>query len=75
MGGEDEIEIGDEPLFHGHADTRAETLTGPLARNFGGGQLVGDFTVGSKELLTQGRGYGPSGGGEVNPLEHAVSST
>ena len=67
--------MGDEPLFHDHAATRAETLTGPLARNFGGGQLVGDFTVGSKELLTQSTGYGPSGDGKVNPLEHAVSQT
>ena len=69
----DEVGIGDQPLFHYHANTKAETLTGPLSKNFGGGQLVGDFTVGSKELLTQSTGYGPSGGSKVNPLEHAVS--
>lgn len=73
-GGEDEIEI-DAPLQHNHANTRAETLTGPLSKNFGGGQLIGDFTVGSRDLLTQSRGYGPKGGGKVNPLEHAIEET
>ena len=71
-GGEDEIQI-EEPLQHNHVNTRAETLTGPLSKNFGGGQLIGDFTVGSKDLLTQSVGYGPSKNGKVGPLEHAVS--
>lgn len=72
-GGKDEIEI-DEPLQHDHVDTMAETLTGPLARNYGGGQLVGDFTVGSQELFSQGEGYGPASG-TVSPLEHVVQET
>ena len=59
MGGSDEIAM-DAPLLHSHMDTKAETLTGALAKNFGGGQLIGEFTVGSKHLLTQGKGYGPS---------------
>lgn len=70
-GGEDWIEI-DEPLLHKHKDTMAETLTGSLAKNFGGGQLMGDFTVGSRDLVTQGKGYGPSQGEKLTPLEHVA---
>lgn len=50
-GGSDEVSIGELPLRHKHPDTKAETLTGPLSDKFGGGQLIGDFTIGSKELV------------------------
>lgn len=50
-GGSDEVSIGNAPLRHKHPDTMAETLTGPLSDKFGGGQLMGDFTIGSKELV------------------------
>lgn len=50
-GGLDEVSIGSIPLQHNHPDTMAETLTGPLSDKFGGGQLMGDFTIGSKELV------------------------
>ena len=73
-GGKDEVQIGN-PLAHTHIDTKAETLTGPLSRNFGGGQLIGDFTVGSKDLLTQDKLYGPTSESKVSPLEHVVQET
>jgi hypothetical protein len=50
-GGLDEVTIGSLPLRHNHPETMAETLTGPLSDKFGGGQLMGDFTIGSKELV------------------------
>lgn len=48
----------------------AETLTAPLSDRFGGGQLIGNFTVGSKELMTYNKGYGPTVGTRISPLEH-----
>lgn len=71
-GGSDEVSIGNVPLGHGHPQTKAETLTGPLASRIGGGQLIGDFTIGSKELVAQGSGYGPTKDAIASPLEHAV---
>ena len=50
-GGLDDVSIGSLPLQHNHPNTMAETLTGPLSDKFGGGQLMGDFTIGSKELV------------------------
>ena len=50
-GGYDEVSIGNLPLWHTHPETMAETLTGPLSDKFGGGQLMGDFTIGSKEQV------------------------
>ena len=38
--GSDEVEISDIP-HHVHPDTKAETFTGPIATNRGGGDLVG----------------------------------
>ena len=35
---------------------------------------MGDFTVGSQELFSQGEGYGPASG-TVSPLEHVVQET
>ena len=71
VGGKDNVEL-DVPIGHDHYNTRAEALTGPLVRNFGGGQLVGNITVGSQNLLTQDTGYGPSKGESVKPLEHTT---
>ena len=70
-GGNDYVEFN-VPVEHGHKNTKAEALTGPLVRNFGGGQLVGNLTVGSQNLLAQDTGYGPSKGEAVKPLEHAA---
>ena len=33
----------------------AETLTEPITRNFGGSTLVGNFTIGSKQVVSQGK--------------------
>ena len=71
VGGNDNVEF-DVPIGHAHQNTKAEALTGPLVRNFGGGQLVGNITVGSQNLLAQDIGYGPSKGEAVNPLEHTA---
>ena len=70
-GGADEVSIGNEPLLHKHGDTKAETLTSALAKDKGGDELVGNFTIGNKELLTNGK-YGPAIDLVVKPL--AVSS-
>ena len=51
IGGLDDVSIGSLPLQHNHPNTMAETLTGPLSDKFGGGQLMGDFTIGSKEQV------------------------
>lgn len=48
----------------------AETLTGPLARNFGGGQIIGDLTIGVKEFLDQAIGYGPTTDIKISPVPH-----
>lgn len=72
-GGSDEATIGNEPLQHNHYETMAETLTGPLAINSGGGQTIGDLTIGVKEFLAQSIGYGPSIGSKVFPLKASDS--
>lgn len=74
MGGSDEVEL-ENPLFHNHINTKAEALTGPLSINAKGGQLMGNFTVGSQDLLTQAKEYGPSRNSKVSPLEHVVQET
>lgn len=43
------------PFSHHHVDTMAETLTEPITRNFGGSTLVGNFTIGSKQVISQGK--------------------
>ena len=42
------------PFSHNHKDTMAETLTEPITRNFGGSTLVGNFTIGGKQVVSQG---------------------
>ena len=72
IGGSDEVLIGEQPLRHTHQNTMAETLTGPLATRIGGGQLIGDFTIGSKELVAHGRRFGPTTDTKASPLDHVV---
>ena len=50
--GYDEV-ILSTPLFHKHNDTMAETLTEPITKNSGGSTLVGDFTIGNKQIVSQ----------------------
>ena len=52
-GGQDEVSIGDEPVLHTHPNTKIEALSGSLAKSFGGGELVGNFAIGSKDVLAQ----------------------
>jgi hypothetical protein len=71
-GGIDCVSIGESPLWHSHPSTMAETLTGSLSRNFGGGSLVDNFTIGSKEVLTQDTGYGPASPSIVTPPQPSI---
>lgn len=43
------------PFSHKHVDTMAETLTEPITKNFGGSTLVGNFTIGSNQVVSQGK--------------------
>lgn len=73
VGGTDNILVGDEPLQHNHADTKSETLTGPLSKTFTGGKLIGNFTIGSKEFLSEGDNYGAALGKTYNLVEPVAS--
>ena len=73
VGGTDNILVGDEPLQHNHADTKSETLTGPLSKTFTGGKLIGNFTIGSKEFLSEDKNYGAALGKTYNLVEPTAS--
>ena len=52
--GKDKEVVGEKPLIHTHPDSKIETTTIPYARPFGGGELMGDFNIGSKHLVSDG---------------------
>lgn len=49
--GQDRVEMSD-PLLHGHHDTKAEAMTTSFSKNRGGGSLVGQFSQGSKTIVS-----------------------
>jgi len=55
--GLDETTIGNNPLQHRHDATKAETTTQSFTSPDGGGQLVGKFTVGNRNLVAFGDGF------------------
>lgn len=74
IGGEDDILVGDEPLRHRHVDTKSETLTGPLSKTFSGGKLIGNFTIGSNEFLSEDNNYGAASETTYNLIEHDATN-
>ena len=55
-------------LSHNHKATSAETFTRPISRNKLGGEVLGTFTTGNHELVSQDDGRGVSLGKTVNPI-------
>ena len=37
--------------------------------------MIGDFTIGSKELVAYGSGFGPTTDAKASPLEHVIQET
>ena len=66
--GMDDATIGEQPIPHNHPNTRAETTTRPFATRFGGSELLGDFSIGSKDLVSIGT-YAPTSGQVLNPIQ------
>jgi hypothetical protein len=51
--GADHVVIGDKPRSHRHRETSAETLTFPFAMSFGGGKLIGKYSIGNKVVVSE----------------------
>lgn len=49
--GRDQVEMS-EPIKHRHEDSRAETLTVPYSTKKGGGELIADFGLGVKDMVS-----------------------
>ena len=65
----DDATIGEQPIQHNHPNTRAETTTRPFATRFGGSELLGDFSIGSKDLVSIGT-YATTTGQILNPTRN-----
>ena len=65
----------DFPLSHAHNDTKAETTTSPFATKAGGGDLVGDFTIGGKMMVSNGNRYGRSLGYNMGMMDADAERT
>ena len=51
--GADHVVIGDKPKSHHHRETSAETLTFPFAMSFGGGKLIGKYSIGNRVVVSE----------------------
>ena len=65
--GMDDATIGEQPILHKHPNTKAETTTHPFATRLGGSELLGDFSIGSKDLVSVGE-YAATTGQLLNPI-------
>ena len=51
--GEDQSTIGETTLTHTHGNTKAETMTQPIPRTKFGGELIGNFGIGSQYMVSE----------------------
>ena len=65
------MELGNKPLKHNHVPTKAETMTISFAEKKGGGQLLGEYCVGNKILVSSDNQYHISQRVSISP--YAVS--
>lgn len=75
MGDGSDLEtIGELPLKHSHRDTKAETMTTSFSTKKGGGELIGEFAIGSSMRISEGR-YAIASGTNLSPIDEAIEQS
>ena len=62
-------------LIHGHDNTKAEAMTTSFASNRGGGQLVGEFTIGNQTRVSKDASFNAAANTSYNMVSYRMQGT